>query len=242
MSIPMQPTAAEAVRNQFVRNLFGHSGILGSLLALQVIAISLSIFGGNSFGAVDGVVSINVTDHSANPVIGVMLLWALFAPLYLSGRGSLRSALSFPSNRTTRHIGNFLYLAALVLAGSLTTTLAFMASMLFATASDEALILPVGGAGYYASLFAVLSGCCLLLVAGSYFVGTLFSVSRLAAFALFALVLVSLRLVPGNVSLSIITRFFEEGPAAVFFLKCLVGTVLFLIAALLAGSKQEVKP
>lgn len=241
MSTLTQPTAGDAVRNQFVRNLYGRSGILGSLLALQVIGIATSFFGGNGFGTADGQVTINVVDYSANPVIGVMLLWALIAPLYLSGRDSLRSDFTFPGSRATRHIGNSLYLAALVLAGSLTTTLAFMASVLFAAIPGESLFLPGGSAGYYVSIFVVLAGCCLLLASGSYFVGTLFSVSRVAAFALFALLLVFLRLLSDNDLPAVLDGFFKEGPAALFFLKSMFGASLFFIGAVIAGSRQEVK-
>ncbi|KZE38513.1 hypothetical protein AV656_06300 [Bhargavaea cecembensis] len=235
-----QPTAGEAVRNQFARNLYGRSGILGSLLALQVIGVAIAFFGSNGFGTADGQVSINVVDYSANPVIGLTLLWALIAPLYLSGRDSLRSDFIFPGSRATRHIGNSLYFAALVLAGSLTTTLAFMASVLFAAIPGEPLILPGGGVGYYVSLFVVLSGCCLLVASGSYFAGTLFSVSRFAAFALFALVLVFFRLLANVDPPAILVGIFK-GPAALFFLKTLLGAVLFFIGAIIAGSRQEVK-
>jgi hypothetical protein len=236
-----QPTAGDAIRNQFVRNLYGRSGILGSLLAMQGIGVAISFFGGSGFGMSDGQVSMNLTDYSANPVIGMMLLWALIAPLYLSGRDSLRSDFTFPGNRATRHIGNALYLAALVLAGSLTTTLAFMASVLFAAIPGEPLFLPGGGAEYYLSLFVVLSGCCLLLASGSYFAGTLFSVSRIAAFAMFALVLVCLRLLAGNDPPAVLAGFFKEGPAALFFLKTLLVAAFFFIGAFIAGSRQEVK-
>lgn len=241
MSTLTQPTAGNAVKNQFMRNLFGRSGILGSLLALQVIGIALSFFGGSGFGTSDGQISINVVDHSANPVIGLTLLWALISPLYLSSRESLRTDFTFPGSRTTRHTGNVLYLAALVLAGSLVATLAHMASVLFTVIPGRPVILPEGGTVHYASLFAVLTGYCLLLAALSYFAGTLFSVSRIAAFALFALVLVLLRVTALNELLAAIIRFSGDGPASMIFLRCLLLSAFLFLAAMAAGSRQEVR-
>ncbi|MGM9921347.1 MAG: hypothetical protein ACI33O_08865 [Bhargavaea sp.] len=242
MSTLTQPTAGNAVRNQFLRNLYGRSGILGSLLALQVIGITLSFFGGSGFGTSDGQITINVVDYSANPVIGLTLLWAIISPLYLSGRDSLKTDLTFPGSRTTRHTGNALYLTALVLAGSLVATLANMTSILFAVIPDHPLILPAGGStSHYVSLFAVLTGYCLLLAAASYFAGTLFSVSRIAAFALLALVLVFLRVTAVNELVAAIARFSGDGPASMILLRCLLLSAFFFLAAIVAGSRQEVR-
>ncbi|SDE82578.1 hypothetical protein SAMN04488126_12316 [Bhargavaea beijingensis] len=241
MSTLTQPTASNAIRSQFLRNLYGRSGILGSLLALQVIGIALSFSGGNGFGTSDGQITINVVDYSANPVIGLTLLWALISPLYLSSRDSLQTDFTFPGNRMTRHCGNALYLAALVLTASLVVTLVQMASVLFTLIPGRPLLLPDGGTGHYVSLFAVLTGYCLVLSAASYFAGTLFSVSRIAAFSLFALVLVFLRVTAVNELVSALFRFAGDGPPSMILLRCLLLTAFFFLGAIVAGSRQEVK-
>ncbi|WP_017380975.1 hypothetical protein [Paenisporosarcina sp. TG-14] len=112
----------EVVRKQFVYKVKSYTGILQSLMVLQIIGIFLVASGGSGMmSGSAGTLNYTITFFSGTAIMVMTILWIITNSILISTTAYKNDDFTFVSTRWSRHLANGVYIGFLAILGTLTS-------------------------------------------------------------------------------------------------------------------------
>ncbi|HSO58321.1 MAG TPA: hypothetical protein VLQ66_08800 [Paenisporosarcina sp.] len=114
----------EVVRKQVVYKVKSYTGILQSLMVLQVIGLFIASSGSSGMsGGTSGSLNYSITFFSGTAITVMTILWIITNSILISTTAYKNDDFTFVSTRWSRHLANGVYIGFLAILGTLTSYL-----------------------------------------------------------------------------------------------------------------------
>lgn len=236
------------VKAQYGYKLKVYTGLLISLVVVQLIAMLFSGAGVGSSSSSSGALRVEVKYFSGNLVLMFTLMWSFIISLMLAGRQSRSFDFTLVSNRQSSHLSNMLFIGTLnVLAGT-TAMLAgavFKLFVYFKYEDDQIINSVISLQAFISGMIAMVAYTALCAAAG-YFIGTLIQWQRafivLLPAVLFGFLTLGIRAgADGGWLIKLVQFFAEEHSLSVLIAKVISLLILFYTASFWLTRRTEVQ-
>lgn len=112
------------IKKQFMFKVRSYSGMIWTLMVLQLLALFFSFNGVGSSGGGFSLIQMNHTIYNANFIIVFTFLWMMISAIIVTTKAYQLDDYTFITTRRTSHISNALFLVAAGIYGALTAMLA----------------------------------------------------------------------------------------------------------------------
>lgn len=238
---------SDVVQKQYSFKLKAFLGALGSLAILQLLALLFSLGGSMGSGFFGGHIEIEISYLSGNTVILFTILWAFVTAINMTTRAARYDDFTFVTNRLSSNIANLLYILTVSLIGGVSAILCgyilrVIGFFIYDTKLGPTIMdtpaeffLAIGAVTLYVFLFGALG----------YLIGMLVQISRIFIVLLPATLIGAMMagFISGYESLvkAVFDFIFMESNFGLFFIKVIVLSSLFFLAAFTLSNKLEVR-
>ena len=178
----------EVVRKQFVYKVKSYTGILQSLMVLQVIGLFIAASGSSGMtGGTRGSLNYSITFFSGTALTVMTILWIITNSILISTTAYKNDDFTFVSTRWSRHLANGIYIGFLAILGTLTSYLGInVLKIVYQLLQIEAIYdLNLTYMEHFASLVTMF-GYILLSGISAYFIGSILQFNKL--FTIFGII------------------------------------------------------
>lgn len=238
---------AHNVKQLYRYKLHAYFTVFGSLIAVQLLGLLLSLNGVGQFATYFDHIYIHVNHFSANFIIIFSLMWVFIIAVTVTTQPYRDADFVFVANRMSSHLSNILFLLTASVIGGVTAMLCGFVLKLVAgyilyqdlvfqqTLSLPELLLGLAAASLYM----------ILLSSAGFLAGMLSQLHKAVKFVLPALVLAMLIMETGSPRLPImimLAQFFtNEDSFVIFVIKVAASSSLLFGTALLISNRLEVR-
>ncbi len=112
----------EVVKKQFVYKVKSYTGILQTLMVLQIIGLFLAASGNSGMmGGSSGSLNYTITFFSGTAITVMTIMWIITNSVLISTTAYKNDDFTFVSTRWSRHLANGVYIGFLAIMGTLTS-------------------------------------------------------------------------------------------------------------------------
>lgn len=128
-------TLSQVILKQYGYKLKGHSGLIYSLIIVQLLAILLSLGSSSGMSSNSDLISIAVRTYTGDILLIFSLLWLMVVASLLGSQPYRSMEFSVVNNRLVSHASNFLLLVTYAVYAGVTSTLAVIIHRLILSAT-----------------------------------------------------------------------------------------------------------
>ncbi len=245
-----EPRLTDIVIKQCQYKLNAYTGVLDSLLVMQLIGIFFGFNAGGGGGTSNGnTLTFDYSFSSGDMPVIFTLIWAFSMGILVTTLAYRNDAFSFVSNRLSNHLSSFLFLLLASCLAGITATLAGSVIKLISMFRNNLLFSETIGlftSPYDFSMQIATSIMYTILFVGlGYMVGSFIQLSKLVIplliIGLFVLPIFGLNVYGTGIIEKMVVFFGTETSFLIFLLKVIVTVSMFLIISIAITNKMEVR-
>lgn len=233
----------------YVYKLKGHSGLVYSLMFVQLLGLLLSMGPGSGSGGSGGdFLSVSVREYSADAILIFSFVWIIVMASLLGSKDYRSMEFSLVTNRISSHLSNILILVTGSVFAGVTSTLmsALHRILLVITLNPSEFIfggLRIASANLLLGIF-VSSLYMLLLAAGAYLVRMIIELNKsfgiILSLVIIAFVFGTVRIFALNIG-NLIHFYTSESSLGIFVIKVLFTVLVLFGLSIFTSNRMEVK-
>lgn len=232
----------------YVYKLKGHSGLVYSLMFVQLLGLLLSMSPGSGTSSGGDFLSVSVRTYSADAVLIFSFVWIIVMASLLGSKDYRSMEFSLVTNRISSHLSNILLLVTCSVFAGMTSTLmgVLQKIILVITMNPSEFILDglrIAPANLLLGIF-VSSLYMLLLAAGTYLVRVIIELNKsfgiLLSIVLITFVFGTVRVFALNIG-NLIQFYTSEGSLWIFVFKVLFTVLVLFGLSIFTSNRMEVK-
>ncbi|MFA9556897.1 hypothetical protein ACERII_06320 [Evansella sp. AB-rgal1] len=235
----------EVTKRQYKYKLNAYLNAFTAMIAVQIVALLLSLLGVGSSGYHSGNLSLSLKTYSSNFVIAFTMMWGLVIGITMTTQAYRNSDFTFVTNRLTSNLSNIAFLITASIIGGLTSMLSsnvLKVALVFYYGTEEIISSFISMGEILIGLIAAILYV-LLLTSVGYFVGTLSQLHSIFKIVIPVVFFGLLFTSPGQDGM--ITKLFQfyigETSLLMFSGKVVVTATALFIASILVSDQLEVR-